>query len=252
MSALPNISLPPDLAAPVRHSRLGWFAAGLRACVSVPGLVLFATYVGFGGLISGVGFPLSAGLLSTVLMWALPAQVILVSGLAAGTSLPALALAICLSGVRLTPMVVAVLPLLRGRRSNVFKELFCAHFVAVTMWVEGQRRLPLVPVEGRPAYAVGLGGGLIAMSACGVGVGYFVTDSLPGPLAVALLLLTPISFSILMVRNASVPADWLALVFGFVLAPLVADSAGGLDLFWAGGGGGTLAFLAARLLGRAA
>lgn len=217
----------------------------LGACAT-PGFVLVATFVGFGGLMHDVGFPIIAGLLSTLLIWALPAQVILIGGLAAGTPLPALALAVCLSGVRLMPMVVALMPLMRGARPRLWQELLCAHFVAVTMWVEGFRLLPKVAAEGRPAYACGLGFGLVAMSMAGTAIGFYLSHTLPGPLAIALLLLTPISFTILLVRNAREPVDWLAIGLGAAIAPLAAGSPGGLDLFWAGVGGGTLAFLISR------
>lgn len=229
-------------------SRLGYFLRGLRGSLSVPGLVLAVTFVGFGGLLHDLGFPIVAGLLSTVLVWALPAQVILVGGLSAGTALPAVAVAVCLSGVRLMPMVVALMPLIRGRRTSLATELFCAHFIAVTLWVEGFRLLPKVPLDGRPAYTIGLGCGLIGISTSGNLAGYFLTNTLPGPLSVALLLLTPISFSILLVRNAKANVDWLAIVLGAALAPLVAGTPGGLDLFWSGVGGGTLAFLIAKLM----
>ncbi|MBS9476624.1 AzlC family ABC transporter permease [Ancylobacter sp. VKM B-3255] len=218
----------------------------MAGALAVPGFVLVATFVGFGGLLHDVGFPIGAGLLSTVLVWALPAQVILVGGIGAGAPLPAVALAVCLSGVRLLPMVVSLMPLMRGPRPRLFHEILCAHFVAVTMWVEALRLLPKVPPVGRPAYTIGLGTGLTVMSTGGTAFGYYLTNALPGPLAVALLLLTPISFTILLVRNAKAPVDWLAIGLGAAISPLAVNSPGGLDLFWAGVGGGTLAFLIAR------
>jgi len=223
-----------------------WFLQGMWAAVSVPGVVLIATFIGFGGLLHDVGFPIGAGLLSTVLIWALPAQVILIGGVASGASLPTLAVAVCLSGVRLMPMVVSLMPLMRGPKPRLLSEIISAHFVAVTMWVEGFRLLPKVEIAGRPAFATGLGVGLCALSTAATALGFYLTHNLPGPLAVALLLLTPISFAILLVRNSSAPVDWLAIGFGAVLSPLVANSPGGLDLFWSGVGGGTLAFLIAR------
>lgn len=227
---------------------LRWFARGMRAAISTPGLVLVATFVGFGGLLHDLGFPIMAGVLSTLLVWALPAQVILVGGLAAGASLPALAVAVCLSGVRLLPMVVSLMPLMRGPKPRLASEILCAHFVAVTMWVEGFRLLPGVAPEGRPGFAAGLGFGLTLLSMTGTALGFYLTHALPGPLAIALLLLTPISFTILLVRNARKAVDWMAIGFGTAIAPLAANSPGGLDLFWAGVGGGTLAFFLSRHL----
>lgn len=238
----------PDSAALTPQRPSHWFARGMIGAVSTPGLVLLATFIGFGGLLHDLGFPILAGILSTLLVWALPAQVILVGGLAAGASLPALAVAVCLSGVRLLPMVVSLMPLMRGTRPRLLSELICAHFVAVTMWAEGFRLLPGIAPEGRPAYAAGLGFGLTTMSMCGTAGGFFLTGLLPGPLAVALLLLTPISFTLLLVRNARRAVDWLAIGLGTAISPVVANSPGGLDLFWAGVGGGTLAFFIARAL----
>lgn len=245
MTTAPPIPPAPAADSHTHHAR--WFFAGLRGSLHAPGMVLFATFIGFGGLAHGIGFPFWATLISTLFVWALPAQVILIGGLAAGNSLPAVALAVGLSGVRLMPLVVSMLPLLRGRRPHLVTELICAHFVAVTMWAEGFRQLPKVPVPERPAYGIGLGAGLTIHSTIATAIGYQLTGALPGPLALALLLLTPISFSILLVRNASSRTDWLAIGCGLVLAPLVAGAPGGLDLFWSGVGGGTLAFIIGRL-----
>ena len=49
-----------------------------------------------------------------ILVWAAPAQVILISALGAGAPLIEVAIAVSLSAIRLFPMVVALLPLLRG------------------------------------------------------------------------------------------------------------------------------------------
>lgn len=228
----------------------GYFLRGMLGALSTPGFVLMATFTGFGGLLHDVGFPIGAGLISTIFVWALPAQVIMVGGLASGASLAAVALAVSLSGVRLMPMVVALMPLARGAKPRLWMELLTAHFVAVTMWVEGFRLLPKVEVHGRPSYAIGLGVGLTVISTFATWAGFYLTGMLPGPLAIALLLLTPISFTILLVRNAKQGVDWLAIALGAGLAPLVANSPGGLDLFWSGVGGGTLAFFIARLLKR--
>jgi predicted branched-subunit amino acid permease len=219
---------------------------GARHGISVPALVLFASYTGFGALLQGVGFPLGAGVLSTLLIWALPAQVILVGGLVAGTALPALAFAIGLSSMRLLPMVVSVAPYMRGGRRSTFFELLCAHYVAMTLWVEGLRLLPHLPGEARVPFTLGLGNMLIGVSMSGTVVGYLMASSLSGPLAAVLLFLTPLSFSVLMVRNATAFTDWLALAAGFLIMPFAVQLDGGLDLLVAGVGGGSLAYAVGR------
>lgn len=236
--------------SPPDRSPARWFLQGALTSLSVPGLVLLAGYVGYGGLLQAVDFPFYAGLLSTLLIWALPAQLILVGGLATGTGLVATALAVTLSSLRLLPMVVSIAPYLRGPRRNTAVELLCAHFVAMTVWVEGQRLLPKMPVEGRVPFVLGLGMALISISLVGTGSGFIMAGELPKHLAIGLLLLTPLSFSILMVRGASGVTDWVALAVGFFTTPFVAGLSGGMDLMLSGLGGGTLAYIIGRMARR--
>lgn len=242
----------PSVSPDDSRTTFEWYLAGARAAVSVPGLVLFAGYIGYGGLLQGVDFPFFAGLLSTLLIWALPAQIILIGGLATGTGLIPIALAVTLSSLRLLPMVVSLAPYLSGTRRSVAKELLCAHFVAMTVWVEGLRLLPKMTLHGRVPFVLGLGNGLVVFSLLGTATGYLMAGELPERLAVGLLFLTPISFSILMVRGAKEPTDWLALALGFFTTPFVAGMSGGMDLMISGLGGGTLAYLAGRLMRRRA
>lgn len=236
----------PDLTH--RHrSAAGWFLSGAYHAISVPALVLFASFTGFGALLHGVNFPFVAGLLSTLFIWALPSQVILIGGLVSGTALPAVALAVALSAIRLLPMVVSVAPYMRGPRRSLFMELWCAHYVAMTLWVEGLRFLPTLPGEARVPFTLGLSNGLVLVSMIGTGLGYVLAGELPGPLAAGLLMLTPLSFTVLMVRNSETPTDWLALGAGLVITPFVMGLGGGLDLMIAGIGGGTLAYVAGRM-----
>ncbi len=95
------------------------YLAGMRAALtSVFSLVLVGTYVGIGALAHDYGFSLVWVMLSTVLLWAGPAQVIMISALGTGGALIEVALAIGLSGVRFLPMVVSLLPLMRGPRTR--------------------------------------------------------------------------------------------------------------------------------------
>ena len=107
-------------------------------------LVLAGTYIGIGALAHDFGFCAWWLALSTVLVWAAPAQVILISALGGGAPLLEVALAVTLSAIRLFPMVVALLPLLRGERTRLRDLLLPAHFTSVSMWVESLRLLPAV------------------------------------------------------------------------------------------------------------
>lgn len=232
------------------RSAFGWFMRGMRHAVTVPALVLLASYLGFGALLQGVGFPPWAGVLSTLLIWALPAQVILVGGLVSGVPLPALALAVGLSSIRFLPMTMSIAPYIRSQRGRLLVDLLCAHYVAMTMWLEGLRLLPPLPAEARVPFALGMGNFYVGSAMLGTVLGYMLAAEVPPVLAAALLLMTPLSFTLMLVRNSRTPTDWLAFGAGFVLMPLTLGLGGGLDLMIAGIGGGTLAYAGSRIIAR--
>ncbi len=105
------------------------------------------TYIGIGALAHDFGFSAWWLALSTVLVWAAPAQVILISALGTGSALIEAAIAVTLSAIRLFPMVVALLPLLRRQDTRLRDLLLPTHFTSVSMWVESLRLLPALPRE---------------------------------------------------------------------------------------------------------
>ena len=140
------------------------FARGMRDALALPAWVVALSLVGVGSLAHDAGFPAGAAILSTFLIWAAPAQVILFAGAAAGTALPVLAIAVCLSSIRFLPMTMTMLPLIRRPGQGLGFQLLAAHYVAMTLWVEGQRRLPGMNPEDRPSYYLGFGNACIVLS----------------------------------------------------------------------------------------
>jgi predicted branched-subunit amino acid permease len=229
-----------------------WIGQGIwTSATSIQGVVLFASFIGFGGLIRDIGFPLGAAILSTLLVWALPAQVLLAGGYAAGSAAPVIALAVALSSIRLFPMTAAILPYLRGRSRGIGGMQFvAAHFVAVTAWIEGMRHLPKLPAEARLPFFFGLAVPLVISSMVSTAIGYYLAGTLPRALAIGLLFLTPLSFLIQLSHNARDIVDRLALLFGLLLAPLMAEFGGRFDLLWTGLVGGVAAWGVHRFMKR--
>src|SRR6185437_7660385 len=120
----------PPTAAPDTDA----FLYGVRiASTSVFAFVVIFTYIGFGALAHDYGFSVGWAMLSTALQWAGPAQVILVTGLGPGAALLETAVAVGLSSVRLLPIVVALLPLVKGERARPWRLLVPVHFMAVSV-----------------------------------------------------------------------------------------------------------------------
>ncbi len=244
-----SIAKPPQAA----KSALQVYAAGIRASVlSVFACVLFGTFIGIGALAHDFGFSLGWLLLSTVLIWAGPAQVILISMLGSGAAPIEIALAVSLSGVRLLPMAVALLPILRVPGASFGRLLLPAHFTAVSMWIESIRLAPQWPREERVAFCNGLGTGYMTSGLVAAAAGFYLAAKLPALLTAGLLFLTPISFLVSAARNARLLVDKLALALGLVIGPLLAYSDVRLDILWTGIVGGTIAYGVHRLRGSVA
>jgi predicted branched-subunit amino acid permease len=211
------------------------FLAGLRAAsTTVFTLVVSGTYIGIGALAHDYGFSLPWVMLANMLMWAAPAQVLVVTALGSGAAAVEVALAVGLSAARFLPMVVSLIPIVRVPGSRTRELILPAHFTAASTWVEGFRLLPGILRERRIAFFNGLGVGLICWADVGSVTGFYLAASLPELLTACLLFLTPLSFLASTLRNSRVLSDRLALALGLVVGPLLAAAQVGLDLMWTG------------------
>ena len=227
---------------PFNSNAAAFFGGVKSAWTSVFFLVLAGTYIGIGALTHDYGFASWWLALSSMLVWAAPGQVILISSLGAGAAPFEAAIAVTLSAIRLFPMVVVLLPLLRGRGTRLRDLLLPTHFTSVSMWVESLRLLPAMPRERRIAFCNGLSVGYMGTAVTFGFVGYYLAAGLPPLFAGALLFLTPMSFLISTARNSRLMVDRLALGLGLVLGPLLTYWHVGLDLMWTGVVGGSLAY----------
>ncbi|NVO17055.1 MAG: AzlC family ABC transporter permease [Rhodoplanes sp.] len=225
----------------------GYLAGCKAGAVSVFQIVLIGTYISIGALAHDLGYSVVWVVLSTLVVWAAPAQVIMITALAAGAAPIEVAVAVSLSGVRLLPMVVALLPILRTPSSRLPGVVLAAHFTAVSMWMEALRLAHRRPPEQRIAFANGIGTMLIASASLASVAGFYFARVLPEPLVGGLLFLTPMSFLVSVVRSSRMISDRIAAVAGLVLSPLLALLGVGLDLMWTGLVGGTAAYLVHRV-----
>lgn len=232
---------------PFASSSTAFFGGVKSASLSVFFPVISGTYVGIGALAHGFGLSPWWLALSTILVWAGPAQVILVSALGTNAAPIEVAIAVSLSGVRLLPMVVTLLPLLRRSDTRLRDLLLPTHFASVSMWVESLRLLPGLPRQQRTAFCNGLSVGFMGAATAAGFVGFYLAAELPALLAGALLFLTPMALLVTTARNARAMMNKLALLFGLILGTVLTAAHVQLDLLWAGIGGGTLAYVIYRV-----
>ncbi|MDR4306438.1 AzlC family ABC transporter permease [Chelatococcus sambhunathii] len=222
------------------------FLQGLRASISTPGFVLWGSFIGFGAMTHDFGWPLWLAAFSTALIWAAPGQLVLAGALASGAGLAGATFAVSISGVRLLPMVVAIMPVLRSERTRFWTRILAAHFVAVTAWFEGLRLASALPRAERMPFFFGLAAGLVVGSVVSTATGHAAAGLLPRALAVGLLGLTPMYFLMSLERGADGFAEKLAIGLGLVIGPLAGLLTQEFDLIATGLIGGTAAFFAER------
>lgn len=227
-------------------SRQSAFAHALRGAgdaVGLPAIMICFSLVGIGGLARDVGYPMLAGMLSSALMWAGPAQVLLFGSIASGTALPVAAVAILFSSLRFMPMTISIMPLINEPKRPLWQLLLAAHLISITNWVEGMRRLPREPHPVRYAYFCGFGLVVLGSGTLATGAGYFLVAALPAVLAAALLFTTPMFFSVNLLGAVHRWIDALPIVLALLLTPLATALLGrDYDLVAAGLLGGSIAY----------
>lgn len=225
--------------------RVAAWRDGLLGAFGIPGLILFAGAAGFGALARDAGLSLFNAVFMMGVFFALPAQVVMMDQLARGGSIIAGAFAVALTGIRLLPMTVALMPLLKGDDSK-WRQILAVHFIAVTAWIEGIRRLPATSRPLRLSYFIGLGSSFVAATLAGAAFGFLLAGSVPSILAAALLFMTPVYFLVSLLATSRSGADYIALMLGAMLGPIFYLLAPGFDLLLGGLVGGTAAYITGK------
>lgn len=234
-----TITRPADLFDDNTPTRIA-VREGLLDSLRGPFYVLGASYLGFGSMIRESGWTLDAGLLSTLLAWALPGQVTMVELQVSGASLAVIFVAVSLANVRLMPMVVSILPVLGGAALPRWRLYLAAYLVAVTGWAMAMVRCPDLPRPMRWPYFIAAASSLWLASMIGTALGFVVAGLVPKVVSLGLVFLNPIYFMLLFATDLhqrqrvlalglgaalSVPAHLLSPNWGLLLAGLVGGTA---------------------------
>ncbi len=215
--------------------------------LSIPALILTAAFIGYAGLARESGLTLAQTLMMVGMVWALPSIVVLTGAITTGMGMVTTVIAVALASVRLMPMTVALLPILKPEgKAPKWRLYLASHFVAVTAWVYAMKHLPDMPRHARLPFFLGFGGGLTSFVFCATGAAYLLVEGMPAVVAAGLFMLTPVYFTCSLWGAARLSSDKAAMVLGLVLGPLFFVITPGLDLLWTGLVGGTLAYAGAR------
>ncbi len=221
-------------------NRRAAFVAGIQAALGAPMAVLFAGMVGFGAMGRSNGFDVSLMLGSSLLMFALPGQVVLFEMLVTGSSLFAMVLAVTLSSTRFITMTVTLFPQFHRRDRN--NRLYAAvHVLAMTAWAVSMREFQSMPAKHRLAYFLGLAVPCWLVSVPGTYLGYQVAGWVSPPVTLALVFLNPLFF-LLTFTEVKPWGNRLAIALGCVLGPLFFLWDSDTSLLTTGVVGGSMAY----------
>jgi len=227
-----------------------WFALGVRHAFGGPILVMIAAHIGFGAIAQAAGISSWAAVFSTVAIWALPGQLVVVESWALGASLFAIVPAAMLTGTRFLPMTVALMPLLRHPRHRTPHYYAAAHLLSMVSWAALTPRIDAIPASERLAYFLGFASCCWTVSMASVAAGFHLAGAIPRDLQMGFVLLTPINFFLMLTGDVRHRAGRLALAFGAVAGPLLHMATPRWGLLLTGLLAGTAAFLLDRRLAR--
>lgn len=223
-----------------------FFFEGTRTSFSPAGMILFITFFAYGALVSGSNLPLEVGIGLTIFVFAIPGQVVLVDEIARGSSLITAAIVTTFTAIRLLPLTVSMLPVVRNKTTPKWMEVVICHFVAVTVWTQSMMVLPTLPREQRASHCLGFCCGLMVLVTIGTCLGFYAAHMLPKNIAAATLMVTPIYFFLSLFNTAKVIVEKLAFAFGTIIAIPLIFMVPNFSLIGSGLIGGTLAYLIGR------
>lgn len=224
---------------------------GARDAFGVPLLLVGGGMAGFGALAHDIGYAAWEALLASVIVWALPAQVVSADLYAAGADLAAIAIAAALASMRFFPMAVALLPTFGGRAGGRFGNIVQSQLMSATSWAFMMRATAPRDPGPRVAYHTAFTLSALTIGAVGTTAGYFGAASLPGAIGLGLLFMNAAFFMILLVDSRNRQA-LLAVGLGALLCAPIHAVLPEASLLLAGVAGGTLAFVFGERLRRPA
>lgn len=233
--------------AAVDRSGRYWFFQGMKGLLSLPGFILMSAFVGFTALAFQSGLSRGEATFLTAAVWALPSQMIVVGAISSGAGVLTTFIAVSLASMRMTPMVAALIPEIREKKTSSILLLFLSHFVAITAWVYTLKRIREIPRERRIAFFAGLGITLTLVNSAIVFSLYGVVAELPPIAAGTLYFLTPMYFVMSIWESARQSVIYWALVLGVLIAPLSHELFPSFDMLVTGLVAGTAAYLIDRI-----
>ncbi len=222
-----------------------YFFQGVKSLKSFdsPAIALGASFIAIGALLKNIGFNIKQSILSTVLTYALPGQLVMAESFFIGASLVNIFLAVWLVNARLYPMTVSLMPLLKETSQPRWKYYLSCHFLAVSSWLIMKDRIQVVDQKNRIDFWIGIGVGTWSTAIVATIVGYLLSDYLSKDMVIGLAIVNPVYFACMMVGAMKSKSISTAVILGAILGPTLFLFSQEWSILIAGTLAGTIAFI---------
>ncbi len=194
------------------------YKLGARDAFGMPALVLFASMMGFGSLARESGINVWHAVVTTLGIWGLPGQIIMVEMLAVGAPIFAIALGVSAANARFLPMTLAITPYLKGWKTAWWRRMLFAQFITLTPWAMALQRFPAMAQAERIPYYTGFSIVCLTGAMIGTWLGHSLAGVLPRPLTLSLIFLSPAFFAMVF-AGVRQRAGVMALACGALIGP---------------------------------
>jgi len=159
--------------------------------------------------------------LSTVVVWALPGQIIFVEMSSIGAPVAATVIAVMLSSARFLPMTVMFMPEVRDPAHRSWKYYALAHVLSLSGWTMAVMRFPDIPRAQRLHWYFGFAMVLMLASSLSTAAGYLGADQLSPMARLVLVFMVPMYYLLILASGAHERVAAIGLACGAVAGPLM-------------------------------
>ena len=221
-----------------------YFFQGLKSLKSFdsPAIALGASFIAIGALLKNIGFNIQQSILSTVLTYALPGQLVMAESFFIGASLLNIFLAVWLVNARLYPMTVSLIPLLIHKKQPRWKYYLSCHFIAVSAWLIMKSKYQTIEKKHRIDFWMGIGTGTWFIAITSTIIGFLISDYLNKDMMIGLAIVNPVYFTCMMAGAMKNLQINLSIILGAVLGPLFFFISPEWSILYGGVLAGTIAY----------
>ena len=226
-----------------------YFFQGFKSLKSFdsPAIALGASFIAIGALLKNIGFNIQQSILSTVLTYALPGQLVMAESFFIGASLVNIFLAVWLVNARLYPMTVSLMPLLKEASQPRWKYYLACHFIAVSAWLIMKSNYQKIEKKHRIDFWMGIGTGTWLTAIVSTIIGFLVSDYLNKDMMIGLAIVNPVYFTCMMVGAMKSIQISLSIILGAILGPAFFFISPEWSILYGGILAGTVAYFVGEL-----